>query len=234
MLEELMYGYTGWYASMLILVPAIILTFYAQLKVKSSYREYSSVPTRNHITGAQAARKMLDANGLGHVQINMISGELTDHYNPTNQTVNLSQGVCNATSIAAIGVACHECGHAIQHAMGYGPLKLRNFIIPATRFGSGLAIPLFVAGLILSIPGLELLGILFFSFSVVFQVVTLPVEFNASRRALAQIVDLGIVEPEEKKGAKKVLSAAAMTYVAAMLMALLQLLRLIIIARGRR
>ena len=219
---------------MLILIPAIILTFYAQLKVKSNFRKYSSVPTRNHMTGAQAARKMLDANGLRHVQINMISGELTDHYNPSDQTVNLSQGVCNTASIAAIGVACHECGHAVQHAMGYGPLKLRNFIIPATRFGSGLAIPLFIAGLILSIPGLELLGILFFSFSVVFQVVTLPVEFNASRRALAQIVDLGIVDQDERKGAKKVLSAAAMTYVAAMLMALLQLLRLIIIARGRR
>ncbi len=223
-----------WYTSMYILIPAIIFTAVAQAKVKSNYNKYSRVRTMTGLTGAQAARKMLDANGLHHIKIAITGGQLSDNYNPSTQTVNLSEGVCNTASIAAIGVACHECGHAIQHADGYAALKIRSAIIPVTNWGSYLAIPLFLIGMFLSIPGLETIGILCFSFAVIFQAITLPVEFNASKRALKQMEELGIVYPDEKKGAKKVLTAAAMTYVAALLMALLQLLRLIIIARGRR
>ena len=228
------YGYMGWYASMIILVPAILLTIYAQAKVTSNYNKYSQVMNMRGISGAQAARIMLDANGLNHVKINITSGKLTDHYDPRTQTVTLSTDVYNNASIASIGVACHECGHAVQHAVRYSPLKLRTFIVPIASFGSSLAIPLFVFGLILSIEGLEILGILLFSFAVIFQAVTLPVEFNASRRALAQMKELGIVMTGEEQGAKKVLSAAAMTYVAALLMSLLQLVRLILLSRYRR
>ena len=228
------YGYMGWYASMIILVPALLLTIYAQAKVKTNYNKYSQVMNMRRISGAQAARIMLDANGLHHVKINITNGKLTDHYDPRTQTVTLSTDVYNNASIASIGVACHECGHAVQHATGYSPLKFRSFVVPMANFGSGMAIPLFVLGFIMGIEGLEILGILFFSFAVLFQAVTLPVEFNASKRALAQMQDLGIVMNGEEQGAKKVLSAAAMTYVAALLVSLLQLVRLILLSRSRR
>ena len=228
------YGYMGWYASAIILLPALLLTIYAQAKVKSNYNKYSQVMNMRRLSGAQAARMMLDANGLYHVKINITNGKLTDHYDPRTQTVTLSTDVYNNASLASIGVACHECGHAVQHATGYSPLKLRSFIVPIANFGSGMAIPLFVLGLIMGIEGLEILGIVFFSFAVFFQAVTLPVEFNASKRALIQMQDLGIVMNGEEQGAKKVLSAAAMTYVAALLMSLLQLVRLILLSRSRR
>lgn len=223
----------GWYSSIILLVPALIFTLYAQSKVKSTYYKYSQVAGRKRITGAQAARKMLDANGLHHVNIMMCSGELTDHYHPGNQTVNLSTGVYNGTSIASIGVACHECGHAVQHSRNYAPLGIRNAIVPVTNFASKLAIPLFIIGLILGFAGLEIIGILFYGLAVLFQAITLPVEFNASKRALQQMTDVGIVYEDEVDGAKKVLSAAALTYVAALFTSLMQLFRLILIARSR-
>ena len=230
-----MYYYDlGWYTSMVVLIPAILFSFYAQFKVSSAFKKYSTVRSMKNITGAQAARKMLDANGLQHVGINICSGKLSDHYDPRNQTVNLSSEVFNNASIASIGVACHECGHAIQHAQGYSPLHIRNAIVPVTNFASSLAIPIFILGLVLQVAGLELLGILCFTFAVFFQAITLPVEFNASRRALVLMQEYGIVYEDEVKDAKKVLSAAAMTYLAALLMSLLQLVRLILISRSRR
>lgn len=228
------YGYMGWYASSIILIPALLLIFYAQAKVKSNYNKYSQVLNLRNLSGAKAARMMLDANGLQHVNINITNGKLTDHYDPRTKTVTLSADVYNNSTIASVGVACHECGHAIQHDVGYSPLKLRSLVIPIANFGSGMAIPLFLLGLVMGIEGLEILGILFFSFAVLFQAVTLPVEFNASRRALVQMKELGIVVNGEEQGAKKVLSAAAMTYVAALLMSLLQLVRLILLSRSRR
>lgn len=224
----------GWYSSMILLIPAFLFASYAQMRVSSNFNRYSKIANRRNITGAEAARRMLDANGLNYVKINMINGKLTDNYNPGTQIISLSQDVYHGCSIAAIGVACHECGHAVQHSEGYSPLKFRNIIIPVANFGSSLAIPLFLIGLILQIEGLEFLGILFFSFAVIFQAATLPVEFNASRRALVQMKDLNLVADDEEKGVKKVLGAAAMTYVAALLVSLMQLVRLIILSRSRR
>lgn len=224
----------GWYSSMILLIPAFLFASYAQLKVKSNFSRFSRVRSMRGISGAQAARRMLDANGLQHVRINMISGNLTDHYNPGNQTINLSADVYNGDSIAALGVACHECGHAVQHSESYAPLTLRNAIVPVTNFASGIAIPLFIAGLVMGWAGLEILGILFFSCAVIFQAITLPVEFNASRRALVQMENLGLVFDSEIPGAKKVLGAAALTYVAALLVSLMQLVRLILLSRARR
>ncbi len=230
------YGFSmGWYASMILLIPAVIFCWWAQSKVKGNYNRYSQVRNLQGLTGAQAARKMLDANGLHHIQVLETRGQLTDNYNPTNGTVNLSEGVYGVPTVAALGIACHECGHAIQHAVGYSPLKIRNAIIPVTRFGSSLAIPVFFVGLIMSLPGLETAGILLFSFAVVFQAITLPVEFDASRRALIQLKELGIVsDDDEYDGTKKVLTSAALTYVGALLMQLLQLVRLILLSRSRR
>lgn len=231
-----MYGYSmGWYASLILLIPAVIFCWWAQARVNSNYKKYSQVRNQKNLTGAQAARRMLDANGLRHVQVLETNGQLTDNFNPTNNTVNLSAGVYGAPTVAALGIACHECGHAIQHAMGYSPLKIRSAIIPVTRFGSTLAIPVFLIGLFLSLPGLETAGILLFSFAVVFQAITLPVEFNASRRALIQLRELEIVSDDaEYEGTKKVLTAAALTYVGALMMQLLQLVRLILLSRARR
>lgn len=223
----------GWYSSMILLIPAFLFASYAQMKVSSNFSRYSKIGNRRNITGAEAARRMLDANGLYHVKINVTGGRLSDNYNPKTQVVSLSSDVYSSSSVAAIGVACHECGHAVQHAEGYTALKFRNIIIPVANFGSSLAIPLFVIGLIMGIEGLEFLGILFFSFAVIFQAATLPVEFNASRRALVQMKNLNLVMEDEEKGVKKVLGAAAMTYVAALLVSLMQLVRLILLCRSR-
>lgn len=223
----------GWYSSMILLIPAFLFASYAQMKVSSNFSRYSKIGNRRNITGAEAARRMLDANGLYHVKINVTGGRLSDNYNPKTQVVSLSSDVYSSSSVAAIGVACHECGHAVQHAEGYTALKFRNIIIPVANFGSSLAIPLFVIGLIMGIEGLEFLGILFFSFAVIFQAATLPVEFNASRRALVQMKNLNLVMEDEEKGVKKVLGAAAMTYVAALLVSLMQLVRLILLSRSR-
>ncbi|MBQ3390641.1 MAG: zinc metallopeptidase [Firmicutes bacterium] len=224
-----------WYLSMILLIPAVIFCSWAQAKVKSNYNKYSKVMNKQGITGAQAARRMLDANGLQGIQVLDVRGQLTDNFNPQNNTVNLSSGVYDAPTVAALGIACHECGHAIQHAVGYSPLRIRTAIVPVTRIGTTLAIPVFLIGLLMSMPGLETAGVLLFSLAVIFQAVTLPVEFDASRRALIQLKELEIVtDDEEYEGTRKVLSAAALTYVGALLMQLLQLARLILLSRARR
>lgn len=220
----------------ILLIPAIIFTLFAQSKVKSAYRKYSGVPNRRGITGMQAARKILDANGLQHVTIEMTPGTLSDHYDPRGCVMRLSAGVYNDTSVAAVSIAAHECGHAVQHATGYGLLKFRNSIVPVVNFASKLSWPLLIIGLIIASAGsmttgylLFDIGVLFFAGVVVFHLVTLPVELDASRRAIMQMQDLGIVGVDEVRGSKKVLSAAAMTYLAALATAVLNLIRLLIL-----
>ncbi len=218
----------------ILILPAMIIAMIAQSKVQSSFQKYSRHASRRGITGAQAARRILDAYGLNHVQIQHISGNLSDHYDPTANVVRLSDSVYGSTSIASIGVAAHEVGHAIQHAQGYFPIKVRTAIIPITNLGSNLSMPLLLAGIIFSAPSLINLGIILFSTMTVFQLVTLPVEFNASSRALAILERDYILEDDELEGAKNVLSAAAMTYVAALITSAAQLLRLVLLFGGRR
>ena len=217
-----------------LILPAAIICSIAQMMVSSSFNKYSRVANARRLTGADVARRILDMNGLTDVRIERVSGNLTDHYDPRAKVVRLSDGVYGESSVAAVGVAAHETGHAIQHAVGYSPLKLRNAIIPITQFGSSLAMPLFLAGMIFSFGPLMSLGIIFFSFATLFQLVTLPVEFNASRRALATLEESEMLYGNEITGAKKVLTAAALTYVGALLMSLVQLLRLVIIAGRNR
>ena len=230
----------GWFYydwTILIVLPAFFFAMWAQMRVKSSFEEYGKVRSSSGLTGAEAARRLLDANGLYHVSIAMTRGHLTDHYNPKDETLYLSDSVHNSTSVAAIGVACHEAGHAIQHATGYGALQLRMGIIPICNVGSRLAMPLFLIGLLFAGNFgylFMLLGIACFSFATLFQLITLPVEFNASRRALEGIENHNLLYRDETEGAKKVLSAAALTYVAALATSLLSLLRLIVIANNRR
>ena len=228
-----------YYGSMIILIPAIIFTMYAQSKVNSNFRRYSNIRNARNMTGAEAARRMLDANGLTNVQIEQIRGSLTDHYDPRKRVLRLSQSVYGVNSIAAVSVACHEAGHAVQHAESYKPLKIRNTIVPLVNFASGLTWPLVILGIILLANG-SYMGDLLFNIGVItrlavilFHTVTLPVEFNASSRALRQMDDLGIITEEENKGASKVLRAAAMTYVAALATAIANLLR-ILAMRGSR
>lgn len=228
-----------YYGSMIILIPAIIFTMYAQSKVNSNFRRYSNIRNARNMTGAEAARRMLDANGLTNVQIEQIRGSLTDHYDPRKRVLRLSQSVYGVNSIAAVSVACHEAGHAVQHAESYKPLKIRNTIVPLVNFASGLTWPLVILGIILLANG-SYMGDLLFNIGVItmlavilFHTVTLPVEFNASSRALRQMDDLGIITEEENKGASKVLRAAAMTYVAALATAIANLLRILAI-RGSR
>ena len=205
----------------------------ASARVKSTFSIYSRVRSASGLTGAEAARRILHMAGITDVTVVPISGSLTDHYDPRNKQLALSQDVYDRTSVAAIGVAAHECGHAIQDAQNYVPLNLRSAIVPVANIGSTLSWPLFLAGLILSIRPLLILGILLFSFAVLFQLVTLPVEFNASARALKMLGSSGMLGTDEVKSAKKVLTAAALTYVAALASSILQLLRLIILAGGR-
>ena len=229
--------YMDW--SFFILIPAIILTFWAQAKVKSNFNKYSQVRCARGYTGADAASKMLRANGLDEVQIYAVQGVLTDHFDPRNNSVNLSEPVAGEKSISAIAVACHECGHAMQHAEGYTLLRIRDNLVPVVNLTSGFSWPMAIIGLILLGSGYAIgdtlftIGVLLFGFVVLFHLVTLPVELNASNRALKQMVSLGIVDPDEQAGAKKVLSAAAMTYVAALSTALANMLRLLAL-RGRR
>ena len=230
----------GWFYfdwTILIVLPAMLFAFSAQMKVNSTFREYSKVNTRSGLTAAQAARHMLDANGLHDVMITKTHGHLSDHYNPKDRTLYLSESVHDARSSAAIGVACHEAGHALQHAKHYAPLNLRMSMVPVCNIGSGLAMPIFLIGLLFAGDFgyvFMLIGIALFSLATLFQLVTLPVEFNASRRALAGMESCGILANDEMEGAKRVLSAAAMTYVAALATSLLSLLRLILIANNRR
>ena len=219
--------------TMLIVLPALIFALWAQIRVKSTYSKYNKLNTRNGVTGFDAARRILDANGLYNVGIERIAGELTDHYDPRANVIRLSAAVYSSTSAAAVGVAAHEAGHAVQHAVGYFPIKLRSSVIKITNFGSMMAMPLFIIGLLLASQPLMYFGIILYSLVAVFQLITLPVEFNASSRAMAALSTSGRFSNEELRASKKVLSAAALTYVAALASSLLSLLRLIVIANGR-
>ena len=232
------YGFDWTY--LYLVLPCVILSLLASHNVNSTFRKYSNQHSIRRLTGAEAAQRVLSANGVGGVRIERVSGNLTDHYDPKTNVIRLSDSVYSSTSTAAIGVACHEAGHAVQYAVGYAPIKLRAAIIPVTNFGSRLAMPLILLGILFSTTGsfsdtLVYLGIAAFGLSFVFQLITLPVEFNASRRALQTIESANLLTEEEQRGAKKTLTAAAMTYVAATAVALAQLLRLIaIFGNGRR
>jgi Zn-dependent membrane protease YugP len=220
----------------LLLIPVLILAFYAQAKVKGNYKKYLQVQSTVNMTGSDVARTILDRNGLSHVQVQPIEGFLTDHYDPRVNEVRLSKEVFYGNSVSSVTIAAHECGHALQHATGYSPLMVRASILPVANLGSWLAFPLFFAGLIFAGSGFAFLmdiGIILFAAALVFHLVTLPVEYNASHRAFEQLDDRIIINPEEMKGARKVLNAAAMTYVAATLMALMNLLRLILLRSSR-
>ena len=219
-----------WDMTMIILIPAVLLSAYAQMKVNSTYQRYSRVPSTSGMTGYDVARYILDKNGMHDIPIERISGQLTDHYDPRSRVVRLSADVYSSNSLAALGVAAHEVGHAVQHDTGYMPLYVRNTIIPVTQIGSYVSMPLFFLGLIMSYAPLVKLGILCFGAIVFFQVVTLPVEFNASARALRTLGAEGIMDKAELQGTGRVLKAAALTYLAAALMAVLQLLRLLLIS----
>lgn len=227
------YGYGIDLSYLVLIVPAMLIALYAQYKVNHAFSKYSQERCLSGLTGAEAARRILLANGIIDISIEHISGSLTDHYSPTEKVIRLSDSVYNVPSIAAVGVAAHECGHAIQYAKGYAPIRLRNAIIPVSRIGSMLSFPILFIGMIFSFQPLILLGIGLFSLVTLFQLLTLPVEFDASHRALTIIDERGMLTPEEFQGAKKVLSAAALTYVAALLSSLAQLLRLILLF-GRR
>ena len=231
------YGFDTTY--LFIVLPCLILSMIASSRVNATFRQYSKQISSRRITGRDAAMRVLLANGVSNVQIERISGNLTDHFDPKSNVIRLSDAVYNSTSTAAIGVACHEAGHAVQYAQEYFPIKVRSAIIPLTNFGSRLAMPLILLGIIFGAMGsysytLIYIGIACFSLSLVFQLVTLPVEFNASRRAMEAISNAGILTEEEQRGARKTLTAAAMTYVAAVAVAAAQLLRLILLFGGRR
>lgn len=213
-----------------LLIPAIIISLYASMKVDSTYKKYSQVPSKKGRTGADVARFILNQNGLYDVPIEVTGGHLSDHYDPRSRVVRLSQDVYYGSSLASLGVAAHEVGHAVQHDTGYLPLYIRNTVIPVTQFGSTAAIPLFFLGIIVSSETLIGLGIVLFSTIVFFQLVTLPVEFNASSRALATLGGEGFLDEGELKGTAKVLRAAALTYVAAALTAVMELLRLVLMS----
>lgn len=223
----------------ILVLPAVIFSMWASANVKSTFNKYSNQFNSRGLTGAQAARRILDAKGLRYVPIQRTAGELTDHYDPKENVIRLSENVYNSSSTAAVGVACHEAGHAMQYADNYAPVKIRTAIVPLTNFGSKLSMPLVIAGLLLSSFAAEFiqlayLGVFCFGICTVFQLITLPTEFNASRRALNTLEDNGILAGEELRGASKVLRAAALTYVAALAVSLMQLLRLMIMVSGNR
>ena len=232
------YFYFDW-TYMVLVLPCIILSLWASSNVKSTFNRYSKQYSSRRITGAEAANRVLSANGVTGVRIARVSGNLTDHYDPKTNVIRLSDSVYDSTSTAAIGVACHEAGHAVQYAQAYAPIRLRAAVIPVTNIGSRIAMPLILLGVLLSAfmeasYTLVYLGIACFGLSLVFQLITLPVEFNASRRAMQAIEQVNILTDEEQKGARKTLTAAALTYVAATAVALSQLLRLLVIFGGRR
>lgn len=220
--------------TMLIVLPALIFTLWAQMNVKNTYSKYSKIMTSRRMTGYNAARQILDSNGLYDVRIDRVAGELTDHYDPRENVIRLSDAVYDSPSAAAVGVAAHEAGHAVQYAKGYAPIKLRSAIIPVTRFGSIAAMPLFIIGMFAALPALMYVGIAFYSLALIFQLVTLPVEFNASKRAMEALQRSSILDDGELKASRKVLTAAALTYVAALATSLLTILRLLVLANGRR
>ena len=228
--------YIDW-SYIILVMPFVILSMLASAKVNSSFKKYLEVYSRRGLTAAEAARKVLQDNGVLDVNIERVHGHLTDHFDPKANIIRLSENVYDSTSVAPIGVACHEAGHAVQHAVGYLPVKIRTAIVPITNIGSKLSIPLVLLGIILSSFGAQYsiiayIGVALFALCVIFQLVTLPTEFNASRRALRAINDGGILYEDEAKGAKKVLTAAAMTYVAALAVTVMQFLRLLLIVAG--
>lgn len=223
------YDYTIW-----LLFIGLAITIWAQVKVSSSFNKYSKIASSRGVPAYEVARQILDYNGLNDIHIEQVAGNLTDHYDPRSKVLRLSQSVYRSPSIAAAGIAAHEVGHAIQDKEHYGPMKLRSILVPTAKVGSSLSWFLIIIGILFSFSGMIQLGIIFFSFVVFFQLVTLPVEFNASRRALVALEGGGFLSEEELRGTKKVLSAAAMTYVAAALVGILQLLRLLLIFGGGR
>ena len=220
--------------TMLILIPAVLLSGWAQSRVQSTFNQYSQIPARGNVTADSVARMLLTLYGMANMPINRVAGSLTDHYDPRNKTLNLSDSVYGSRSIASIGVAAHEVGHAIQHHESYSPLIFRNSIVPVVNICSSASMPLFIIGLLMANSLLVNLGIMLFTGALVFHLVTLPVEINASSRALALLEQTHTLSPDELSGAKKVLTAAAWTYIAAALMSVLQLVRLILISRSRR
>lgn len=222
---------------LIFVLPAVIFSLWASIQVNTTFQKYSKVRSARGITGAEAARRVLNANGLSHIRIERIPGNLTDHYDPRNDVIRLSESVYDNTSVAAVGVACHEAGHAVQHAENYIPVKIRSAIIPVTNIGSRLAIPLIIIGIILNAFApkflvLAYIGVACYGLCTLFQLVTLPTEFDASKRALRSMEGYGILGSDEIGGAKRVLRAAAMTYVAALAVSLMQLLRLFMIVAG--
>lgn len=227
------YGFYGLDWTVLLLLAGMVLSMIASAKLKRTFSVYCRIPSASRMTGAQTAQRILSMAGLSDVQVCPVSGHLTDHYDPRTRTVRLSEAVYNQTSLAAVGVAAHECGHAVQHHTQYAPLRWRSAIVPIANFGSGLSWPIFLVGLLTSIRPLLYLGIILFLGAVLFQLVTLPVELDASARALRLLTEDGILAQQEVSGARKVLGAAALTYVAALAASILQLLRLLILAGGR-
>lgn len=218
--------------SFIMLFVLFIFASLASMGVKTTFNKFHKIRNTRGLTGAEAAEAVLKNNGIYDVKVERIQGHLTDHYDPRSKTIRLSDPVYDNPSIASVSVACHEAGHALQHANGYMPLKLRTMILPAAQLGSQALWPMFIIGIVLSLPQLITIGILFFSFSVVFQIITLPVEFNASSKAIRMMDEYGILSDEENASAKKVLNAAAMTYVAAAAMAVGQLIRMLILRRS--
>ena len=230
--------YIDWTYVVLVL-PAVLLSLWASSNVNSTYARYSKQLNSRGMTGAEAARRLLDANGLRNVPVEMTEGELTDHYDPKANVIRLSAGVYGGRSTAAVGVACHEAGHAIQHSVNYAPIKIREAIVPITNLGAKLSMPLIILGLLLGSMSqlfiyLAYAGVALYGLCAIFQLVTLPTEFNASSRALASIEGMGLLQGEELDGAKRVLRAAALTYVAALAVTLMQLLRFALIVSSRR
>lgn len=223
------YFYYDW--TMILVIPGLLLGLYAQFKVKSTFDRYSRIRTKSGLTAEAAARMLLSRGGSTNVTISRVNGSLTDHYDPSSKTLRLSDSVYGSDSVAAVGVAAHECGHALQEHDGYGLLKLRTALVPVVNIGSSLYLPIFMAGLLFSWEPLQMVGILCFGLTLLFSLVTLPVEINASKRALGMLD--GVLEAEELRGARAVLSAAALTYLASVISSALQLLRLILISRSR-
>lgn len=217
-----------------LVIIAFLLTLFASMSVKSTFSKYNDVRSSRGITAASAARQILDANGLQNIRIEHVSGDLTDHYSPNENVIRLSDSTYNSTSVAAIGVAAHECGHAVQHQVGYVPIKIRNGIVPIVNVCNMLSMPIFIIGLILGLGRLAMVGAILFGAVLVFQLVTLPTEINASRRAMKTLESMYLLEGDELTGARKTLTAAAMTYVAAVASTALQFLRLVLLANRRR
>lgn len=231
LMTNMYYGFDWTY---ILVIIGFVFALIAQFGVKNTFNKYNEVHSSRGITGADAARRILDANDLQHIRIEHISGDLTDHYSPGENVIRLSDATYSSTSVAAIGVAAHECGHAVQHKVGYVPIKIRNGIVPFVNICNRLAVPIFILGLILGMGKLAMAGAIIFGGVVLFQLVTLPTETNASNRAMKTLESMNLLEGDELKGARKVLTAAAMTYVAALVSTALQFLRLVLIANSRR